>query len=298
MFFVLIAIMFVYLPLTSAGFSDWYARITGRVTNSSLSLNVTVSNTPTLPFVWNKSIDVSTGPSEAPTLTTISFNFTAYDADGSADLNDSSAMANVSIVGHTTRQNSSCKQVADFATNYVNYTCIIDMYYWDGSGNWNITAFVKDIEGEKSQNNSAMFYLGATTGFIANQSSLTWASIAAGGTNLQPNEFIRLNNTGNVNISNVAVNATSLLGETNSAKALWAGNFTAKISSGCEGTALAQSVFTQVGSATLPSGNSSANNGNTGQEDIYFCLETTGTELTSQSYSTSGQGVWNIKITA
>jgi len=54
-------------------------------------------------------------------------------------------------------------------------------------------------------------------------------------------------------------------------------------------------TFVNVTSTALPVGNFTLNDGSTGQENVYVCLEQAGSELTAQAYST-GNADWAFKI--
>jgi hypothetical protein len=140
---------------------------------------------------------------------------------------------------------------------------------------------------------------------------LTFASLSPGTSNqTSSNDPLLLNNTGNKNITagNVQINATHLKGETTSSLGLWAGNFSVGIFTGsnkeCDlsvaanSTGMNRSYFQPINQSILMVGNHSANDGITGQEQLYFCIRTIGSELTSQAYSTLTDGPWTVKILA
>ena len=144
------------------------------------------------------------------------------------------------------------------------------------------------------------------TGFVMSPSALSFSTLTPGTYNQTPSNHLTLNNTGNQNITsgNVEVNATDLRGETNSAQALWAGNFSASPYTGgyiecnitASATQLVNMTYTGVTNVVLPKGNYSINDGNTGQEKMYFCLREVGPELAQQYYSTASLGAWTVKI--
>jgi DNA-binding CsgD family transcriptional regulator len=169
------------------------------------------------------------------------------------------------------------------------------MWWWDGTGIWNITAYIADNSADSGTNTSQKFYIGTTTGVVASPANLNFPSIVAGATDsLSNNDPIILNNTGNLD-RYVEVNSTNLLGETNASFALWASNFTVNIADACEGTAMQDHNYVNITGNSLPAGNFTPGNG-TAQEELYFCLEQAGPELTVQSYSTSAEGSWTIRI--
>ena len=126
---------------------------------------------------------------------------------------------------------------------------------------------------------------------------MTFSDISPGATNTEAtNNPMLMNNTGNL-IRNVEVNATNLYGESNPSYALYAMNFTVKTTAGCGGTAMASQAYTQVSGASLPVGNYTLGD-TTGQEELYYCLDSANSNLIAQSYSTNQAGAWTVKITA
>ena len=258
---------------------------------------VNESYAPQIVNVYNETMDnggISDGPNEGPDPTYMIINFTAYDENGFENLNHSSAKINVSKSGEVPRVNSSCYNTANYSTYYANYTCSVSMAWWDGSGIWTINATISDNNANSGENSSMTFFVGVTDAFVMNPTVLTWNDLTAGGTNQEANENILMNNTGNV-AKYINVNATNLYGETDSDLALWAGNFTVKNAAGCEGTAMVVNTFVNVTSTALPVGNFTLNDGSTGQENVYVCLEQAGSELIAQAYST-GNADWAFKI--
>src|SRR3989338_5182836 len=193
---LLSVILLIALLLTtvSAGILNWIKKtISGKATQN-LGLNITVG-VPSITTVYNSSISLGSGPNEAPAITTMVINFTAYTISGAVNLHHSTARINVT--GDTTRQNLSCANTAS-SGNYANYTCNITMWRWDGTGTWNITAYVEDNQTNSAMNTSTNFYVGSRTSFVMGPSSLTWPGIAPGATNkTSSKDPLLLNNTGN-----------------------------------------------------------------------------------------------------
>ncbi len=287
--------------------------------NRTETRNITINTTPTnsAPLI----ILVTNIPDQSiteDTTTKVWLNFTAYDADGFGNLNDASALANFTRAGEAVRQNLTCVKLTTYSSFYANYTCAIDVWYFDGSGIWNISVAINDTSNEVAVNSSATtnqslnFTLLSTTAFTSYPTSLTFASINPGGSNQSSNnDPLTLNNTGNKNITvgNVEMNATNLLGETDSTKGIYAGNFSIGVGTGsnaeCDissgennASSLVKGLFQAVNRSSLSQGNHSANNGIAGQEQLYICIRFAGNELSAQSYSTSNQGSWTIRILA
>lgn len=296
---ILLIIILLIIPLTSAGFwSDFKARITGKEI-FEINITITSGTAPTVPIVENFTMtDVSSsGPNEGPAMTSIMINFTAYDADEFINLDDSSALINFSRTGEDKRENASCEWLADWGTYYANYTCNVSMWWWDDTGIWDITAYIADLQSNSALNTSQNFFMGTTTGIAASPGNLTFTagSIAPGATDVESNNDPMLfNNTGNLP-QYIEINSTDLIGEDNATLKLYANNFTVKVSSGCEGTPMVRYSFENITSNNLSIGNYTADNG-TAQEELYFCLELAGSELSAQAYSTSTEGSWNSQI--
>ncbi len=302
-----IFLLIVASSVTSAGVGDWLRGkgITGRATTSSVSINVSLSNTaPAITFVQNVTLD-SISITEAGSTSMI-VNFTAFDTDGVANLNGGTSNISLMKAGETTRQNASCGQLVTWGS-YANYSCMVKIWWFDSSGAWTIRVGINDSSGSSASNVSTNFTLAQTTAFVAS-SSLAFSSINPGANNQTTSGDvpILLNNTGNKNISdmNIQINATDLVGEVDSGKAIYAKNFSVSIFSGV-GSACAlntnmtsqlnKSDFQYIANATLTRGNFTINDG-TGQRNLYTCLRLVGNELTQQPYSTLSQGSWTVKI--
>ncbi len=305
-----ISLILVAIPFSSAGFlSDLKAKITGEAT-STVTVNVTVG-VPEIRNVYNDTGQLTTtipgGLSSGPLNTSIIINFSVYLGTGVANMDNSTATINFSKAGEALRQNNTCHQF-EVGTNTANYTCNVTMSWYDGVGTWAIQAFILDTTGNKGINNSANFSVGETVGF--EMGSLSWGSVSPGNTNQTASAALRLNNTGNKNMSanTTQINVTNLRGETTTTVAIWSGNISvswdataneACDTSGGDGIAannMTNTTFINVTTANLTKGNYFANDGSTGQEDFYFCIKTVGAELTSQSYSTSAYGPWQVRI--
>ena len=293
--------LLLILPLISAGiFSNLWSKITGKASSQDVDLNITVTagSAPTIPRVDNDTANIIDGPNEGPSPSYILINFTAYDADGAVNLDDSSANVTVGKSSETNRTNVSCSWVADYDTDYANYTCNITMWWWDTAGDWTIYANISDTQTNTGTNSTKTFYIGATDGVENNITSVSWGSISPGATDQAANEIAGLNNTGNMN-QWIRVNATDLVGETDPAYALGASNFSVNGSS-CAAGVMTHNTYLNISDVALTKGNYTLQDG-TAQEILYFCLKICNSELEAQFYSTSasenGYGPWVIALT-
>ena len=294
--FIGLIFLMLTIPLASAGiFSDLWGKITGKATFGSPDLNITIGNNlPTIGFV--ESID-NIGPID-DAIRSITFNFTATDADGAADLNPATAEANFSRTGETTRVNTSCIELTT-SGNDANYSCTIDMYYFDQNGAWSINVTIQDDQGENVINSSTTFTYTVLAGMKINQTSLTWPSVAGGQNDVgSNNDPIQINNTGNQEPNDINVTGFNLIGETTPADLILVGNITVEnASEGCTGTVMQNATSLNITSSILFRGNHSVNynNATSGQELIYFCVDVP-LGISQQSYSSSAYGSWTIEI--
>jgi len=290
---VVLFILLLAVPVVFAGFSDMWNKITGWATSEITTVSISVgNNAPILEFV---SAIPAQSVTESGTASVV-FSFTATDIDGVGNLNDNLAQARFQRAGETTRENLSCAWVSDIDTDTANYTCTIDIWYWDGAGSWTINATIEDINNAKGENSSTTFTLQETTAMVMSPIALTWPTINLTDTNvLSNNDPVTINNTANKDITagNVKVAAIDLQGETTSTDFIYANNFSVNVNDACEGTVMVNNTATAVSGATITAGNNSAGQG---QEELYSCLEGMLQTISAQTYSTAGLGSWTISV--
>ena len=296
--FLLVAVIFIaYLvPVISAdGILDW---LTGKATKPA-NVTITVSQ---IQIPWVSTIINPQNVTESDT-TNVTFYFNASIPGGAnTSINQSTATGNFSLAGQTTRTNTSCINVSNGA-DWINFSCTVLVYYWDGVGTWTVGAYIKDNSGNGNSNTSITMNLSTSTCFVVSPGNLTWATVIPGATNQQSNNDPTLmNNTCNKNITSggVAVNATDLAGDTTPTYAILAADFRSGIVDGttcASGNALVNRSAVAITNAVLPPGNNSINtfNETSGQEQLYYCVPLVNASLTAQTYSTSRLGQWNIQ---
>jgi hypothetical protein len=301
--FGIYVVMFLFVMLfmasfVSAGFFDWFEKtVTGRASSSPTNLSITVSgvNPAVIEFVSPiADVDLASG-----TTTSVNFSVIMSDADGVSDLNDTSVTANFTRAGEATRFNDSCVWVGDLDAVSANYSCTIDIWYWDEDDVWDINVSGRDL-GNLSEfyNDSESFNLNTLQSLVISPASLTWSSISPNATNqTSNNDPTVINNTGNWN-GTVRVIAINLLGESDVNYKIPAENFTVGLTTG-GGNPECGADLMQNGSSVILT-NSVANRGNlslgsgVGQEEIYYCLFQVPSNLSSQAYSTVTGGSWTI----
>ena len=298
--FLIIALtlfLLIAFPLISAGFfGDIYDKITGRASQDTTSLNVTIGNSaPTIDWVESVS---SQNPTD-DTTTSITFNFTATDTDGAVNIDGDTGKAYFQRAGETTRSNTSCVNYSSSGDD-VNFTCTIDMWYFDENGAWTINVTAQDINSASAENSSTTLTYNSLPGMKMSPTSLEWAAVGLSDTDTSAdNNPIQINNTGNDVSLSINVSSYDLQGEETDTEYIYANNFTVENkTTGCSGTAMVNESSINVTSAILQRGNHSLNynNATSGQEQIYFCLKGVPQDISSQSYSSTAFGAWTIEI--
>lgn len=286
-------------PFVFAGFSDWWGSITGRLTQNTTDVSVLVGNTAPVVFaVYNGSLgDVDP---TAGTVTAITFTFNVSDADGVANLDDTSAKGNVTYAG-ITRQNNSCVQQIDYATaNTVLYHCTIELYYYDPAGTWQINASIDDVNSAHDENTSALMIYNALHSVNFTDSdgaplSLTWTGLSATSTNQgSSNDPITITNEGNEEDLDFNVTAKHLQGNITTTEYIYADNFSVSgTSEGCGGVELQNATSINITSVQLGRTQGSAQ-----QEQSYFCIEGLDPTISAQEYNTTAYGAWTVETVA
>lgn len=292
MFSFLVLLVLIAVPVASAGFfSDFWGRITGEATQGTSDLNITVGNAaPVIKFV--EAITPKTPVDD--TNITVTFNFTATDDDGAANINVSTAQANFTRGTEVNRYNLSCDNWSS-SGNDVNFTCSVRMAFYDENGAWSVNASIKDINDDYGENTTNTFTYNSLLAMKISPTALTWTGVGLSSTNVgSNNDPITINNTGNDINLNINVTALDLQGEVTTTQYIFAENFTVEnASEGCSGTVMVNASSINITSAILQRGNHELGNG---QEDIFFCLKGVPQDASSQSYSSAVLGAWTVKV--
>lgn len=285
--------------LVSAGIlEDIKDSITGHATSQDTNVSVTIVGTAKAQIY-----SVSSIPAQSPvenSYTNVTFSAVMCDPDGVSDLNDTSVSANFTRLNEAVRSNSTCSHVSDLNGTCANYSCTIDMWYFDGAGVWNVTVSGTDLGNlSLAQNTTTSFTFNQLKAMVIFPFSLNWTAISPGGINqTASNDPTTINNTGNFN-GTVAVTGLDLFGETITTEVFGVDNFTVNVLNGGSPPAECQTDFLQ--NATLQNvTNSAANVGNlssgsgAGQEELYYCIPLV-PSISSQEYSTvQAGGSWTV----
>ena len=295
--YVSFVVILLILAVAVLGYTGLLTKMTGFATSSTTALNITVGNSaPTI--TWVQTISAQDPTNDATTA--ITFNFTATDTDGESNLNDATAAAYFQKNGETTRSNTSCVTAGTGSGNNQNYTCTINMYYYDANGAWTINATIQDNNAAYGENSSTTFTYNVLTAMKMSPTSLGWPEIGVTSTNTgSSNDPIVVNNTGNDQPLNINVTGYNLRGETTTTQYIYAANLSVdNATAGCSGIAMLNATSLNITSAILQKGNHSLdyNNATSGQEQLYFCVTAINPDLSAQSYSSSAYGAWTVEI--
>jgi len=294
---IIIVCSILLMGFVSAGFFDSIkSAITGKVSSgpTNVSVSITGTNPVTIGPIENGTLTGGVDPIEDGSTTTTIYG-TVCDSDGVNDIDDSSVQVQYTKVGETTRQNLSCSLVGDLDSNCANYSCSVDMWYWDGNGEWIINFSATDLgNGTTISNNSFTFSYNQLKAMVITPPALTWPALSSGATNQDSsNDPTVINNTGNYD-GTVDITGINLYGETTTTEIFGVGNFTAdETDSTCgAGTVLVNGTATTIVGTDSNPGNLSAGAG-AGQEEVYYCIPLV-PSLSSQTYSTDQSESWTI----
>ena len=280
--------------------------------NSTEKTNFTVNSAPQIVFV-------STVPSQTITeagTTQVNFSFLVYDENGAEDIVNATAQLRVNLTGETDRTNSSCHPLAVTSTNTVNYTCSINIWYFDNAGNWTVNVSIKDRQSNYTENSTRSFELYSTTAMQMYPTSVTWPSLELGTVNrTSNNDPLIINNTGNkdIGVGSITVTAYSPQGIFTATEFIDARNFTISPRNGtpdctgnscfeCNGTTLINQSAAPIISANISAGNLTLNdlfNSTNGpQETLFLCIPSVPTTISRQTFATNGTHTapWIISV--
>ena len=196
--------------------------------------------------------------------------------------------------GGITRENSSCARLNDVGPSIANYSCSVDIWYFDSSGEWNVSAGLLDDGGAQS-NYSETFVL-MSEAFVSHQGVLSFGNLFPGDTNRIRD--LLLNNSGNDAFSEIKVIGRNLLQQPSGASIIPSINFSISdiSASSCAGINLDHGLERTIAGLTLAVGNNSINtkDSGSGQEELFICLRQVPVGLPSGEYRAGEANTWEI----
>jgi len=227
----------------------------------------------------------------------ITFNVTIGDINGYQIIKNINATFSRNLIE---RYNSSCSFLAENNATSANFSCTIDIWYFDEPGEWNVTATAIDYFDVISNDYSENFTLTEQGSYVISPGALIWGSaLMPGETNKLAGVSLVINNTGNKNVllSNIYIKAIDLIGEQNSIYSIPADKFSIYTENVCDlGEQMSNTAPVPITTAYLPRGNNSINKKDetSGQEELFVCLEEVPTGIPSQTYSAKGINSWEL----
>ena len=314
--FIIFLIIFI-VPIVYAGFLDvinkGFDSITGK-TSQSLAASITVGNNA--PNISDVSLAAQTYSPTNGGTTQIEVSFEANDAEGTANLNNSTALVNISYqsltgAGLLTTSNSTCNS-ANLDADSTNYSCNLFLqYHWDHSTVWTVDAYVQDNNNNNAMNSSNQASDGLNwtlQELVASNfsgTSLAWSSVAPSDTNASSTTNLTLENTGNSFSLQLTTTIIDLAG-TDFATNIPAINFTVfnitntdKIE--CDYTNQSEAVnsgvkpFVGVNDTVFVWLNNTLKRGQgINPETANYCLFDVGSALTNQQYGGGAGDDWDL----
>ena len=291
-------------------------------------INITIRNS--IPIIGNITLD------EADNIVltengnkSFVFSFVVTDADNFTDINNFSAVANVTrgfgSTAETTRHNDTfvyptdggCRANKLIGTNGKNFSCTIEMVFYDAAGLWNISARINDTN-DFAQNTTKTFTVQESTNMQIDQSTISFPQITPNVYNISSLLNLTITNTGNDDISGrettgetINITAITLVPSTGTTF-IPASNFTigqVNASGTFNGDYCDPSIVrnvTRLRNVTDAAGFSNftgAVNGSAvlaqavgNKHTLGICLIHAPNDLQSTTYSTTSSGAWTITI--
>jgi len=268
----------------SNSYSDYFTK---NPTSPYLEIDHEANNPPTIDSVGPAP---SVGPIEN-NIRPVTFEVLVSDSDGYADIN--LVTTQFTFLGEPTRTGN-CVFENQIDSYTANYSCVVEMQYYDAAGEWQVTAQVFDSQLATDLDNSQTFLYLPLTGLVISSpvTALIWPTLNPGQTNvLAQNHPVIINNTGNYE-GQISITSYDLEGETTAGEFIAANNFWVGIETGgaeCSSTQLQNSTQVAIIGSSLPRGQNA-------QEEIYFCIAQV-PSVSSQEYSSSASGnSWVVEV--
>jgi len=266
------------------------------------NVSVTVSGVDAVSFVVSEGTNGTFGAGilgDQGASKPIDFVVTMIDPNGEHELDDSSVSADFYFNGVVRETPAACIYIpAEDTTTSHNYSCVIDMWYFDEVGIWTV-----NVTGRDTGNGTWMYDTGTNFQYLPLNSiefaegtgNLDFGSIVPGATDVaETGNPTKINNTGNYEgaLEVVGIDLRESIGQP-VVYTFSVANFSVDdITDGCSGLALTDQSPAQV-TASIARGNLSAGQG---QTDIYYCIPSVPGNLPAQTYSTEQVTSWEVQI--
>ncbi|MCF7900880.1 hypothetical protein K9L67_01510, partial [Candidatus Woesearchaeota archaeon] len=237
----------------------------GAQTNTSIIIPAT-NTAPTITYVESIS---SQDPQESQNKS-ISITYTVTDTDGNETINVSSA-STIFSKGAIERTNTSCISTNINSTS-INITCTIQMTYYDEPGTWNINVSIQDNSAAYVENTTTTMTYNELSAISLNVNEITFGTANIGQENVSGTTLI-VNNTGNVNFTQIQIKGYDLTNETNT---ISAGNITVNVTDSSIGQQIINNTLINITNAQLIKQTI---------EQIYFYIDVPNIVLPAKQYN-------------
>jgi len=317
---IIILVCLIALFLFTFGSEIELVFSSGNSTNQTI--NITLGNT--LPYVLYANVSPGQGdiiPVESGTRT-VDFVFNMTDADGTGNLNSSTAELNITFfssgaVLEESRWNDSCVQQASYSDpapqGTLEFNCKVTFYWYDTAGiSWRINASIADINNERGYtnysgpNNFTMlnFSYYQLSSMVMSPNALDFGTVSSPDSNINATSPITVNHTGNAMNQMLNLTPYHLIGESNGEEIpIENGGLRVKANVPLSGrpfdicTDNAGNVLNAT-TQELPDGiiNPYDSEDDNWQRNIYFCLSDVPGGLTAQDFTSAAYGAWTIEM--
>ena len=315
--------------ITDAKFLDVLNKITGRATSETATVTITVGNTA--PVIGNVTLDMADNVAITENGNrSFLFSFVVTDQEGAGNIVNSSAVANITrgfgSTAETTRYNNTfvnsgdggCRANNPVGLNGINYSCTINIVFYDGAGTWNISVRINDSNSNFAQNTTQIFTIGETSSISISPSTISFPTLVPNDRNKTSSANISIINIGNDDISGkeatgetINITAITLIPSSGNTF-IPASNFTIGQVNGTTGhnlnfcdTSITANV-TRLQNTSIAQGYANftgAINGsgilaraNDNYQSYGLCLLHAPGDLASTTYSTSSSGAWTFLV--
>jgi|GEM_PF-986456 len=241
-------------------------------------------------------IDVSNQDIIPASSKTVSFNVIASDPNGWQDIFAVEFLA-TPPTDNIEKFNPNCEFIRSLSSLEAEYRCDINILYYDEPGIWTIRAVAIDQSFLRSSPRTENFVLNGMF-YIAHPGRLVWPNLIPGNQNILANKRMVLNNSGNLDITELQIAGADLYGQLQSEFLIPSEVFSVNLVEQCEGFSLIGEQEVIIPGANIPRGDNSLKlgTGDSGQETLWYCAEEVPIGLPPQIYSTAeGPGIpWEI----
>ncbi|MFA5173931.1 MAG: hypothetical protein WC438_01995 [Candidatus Pacearchaeota archaeon] len=153
----------------------------------------------------------------------------------------------------------------------VNYSCKVNMSYYDAPGIWSINVTIQDNNNQKGSNSTKTFTVQTTSSASTSANAyLNWTGLKSTNTNIPSDNNLSILNEGNVAYASVSMNGTNLTGQgAHPEQFILVNRFKGDVGAGCAGgNALENNQIVSFGTFSVPR----STTGTDSKKDLPFCI--------------------------